>query len=376
MKYVKHFGLDLVPFRESGLADVYHIRGKRLVVKDGTEPEWPLPLSDEERALGLTGMREKYISAILPQIGDAGIPDAPPPNLRSFDRVTYSEWLRQRGASKGALELFRLGASGEVSALVRLRSLTWRTGATWWKIAGGNDRLPRAFAEKLASRIHYGSAVRRIRHDSVSVTVTYDRAGVATDLRADHAICTIPFPVLKTLEIEPLSDSKRRAISELHYPNATKIAIQTRTQFWRAEGLSGFAQADLPLPEIWNLSHGPGAQRGMLVGYVAGVHAKMPALATDQERLVWALPYCAQMFPGMEKEFESGKSYSWQEDPWAMGAFPHYGPTQVIDLFPAVRESQGRLHFAGDHASVWPGWMQGALESGNRAARVVNAAMS
>jgi monoamine oxidase len=46
----------------------------------------------------------------------------------------------------------------------------------------------------------------------------------------------------------------------------------------------------------------------------------------------------------------------------------------VIDLFPAVRQSEGRLHFAGDHASVWPGWMQGALESANRAARVIDSA--
>ena len=374
MKYVGQFGLDLVPFRPSGMVDVYHVRGQRIAPKPAEEPEWPVPLTRDERALGLAGIRQRYITAVLASIGDAGIPDVPPTSLRRFDRVAYSDFLREQGASPAAVELLTLGASENASALQRLRALTWRSGATWWKIAGGNDLLPRAFASRLTRHIRYGAPVLRIRHDAAGVTVTYRQADAIREIRADHAVCTIPFPVLRHLDVAPLSAAKRRAIAELPYPSVTKIVLQTRTRFWRTAGLSGFAETDLPLPEVWDLSEGQPGQRGLLVAYVAGPHADLPRTLHEESRLDWALSYMKRLFPGIQEEFEGGASHSWADDPWSRGAYPTYGPGQVIDLFPAVRQSEGRLHFAGDHASVWPGWMQGALESGNRVARTIDAA--
>jgi monoamine oxidase len=375
LKYVRQFGLNLVPFRPSGLADTYHVRGQRIVPRPSAEPDWPVPLTAEERAAGLAGIRRRYITAVLPELGDAGIPDVPPAGLRRFDRMDFLEFLRQQGASPAAIELLTLGASeDQASALQRLRALIWRTGADWWRIAGGNDQLPRAFAEKLASRIRYGAAVVRVRHDEAGVVVHYRQAGDERELRADHAICTIPFPVLRTLDVAPLSTAKRRAIAELPYPSVTKVIIQTRTRFWREGGLSGFADTDLPVPEVWDLSQGQAGQRGLLMAYVTEPNADPLARRAPEARLAWTLDQLERIFPGARAEYEGGASQAWRDDPWSRGAYPTYAPGQVIDLFPAVRQSEGRLHFAGDHASVWPGWMQGALESGNRAARVIDAA--
>lgn len=372
MKYVRQFGLELVPFRPTGLADVSYVRGHRIVPVASHEPEWPVPLTSEERALGVAGMRQRYITSVLSEIGDAGIPDTPPATLRRFDRVVFTEFLRARGASPAAIELLNLGASENASALQRLRALTWRSGATWWKIAGGNDRLPSAFATRLASRIRYGAPVTKIRHDGAGVTVVYRQGDTLQELQADHAVCTIPFPVLRHIDVAPLSTAKRRAIAELPYPDVTKVVLQTRSRFWRAKGLSGFAETDLPLPEVWDLSEGQPGQRGLLLAYVAGLHAKLPRGMTSGDHLPWARQLMTRLFPELPAEYEGGTSYTWGEDPWCRGAYPTYGPSQVIDLFPAVRQSEGRLHFAGDHASVWPGWMQGALESGNRVARVID----
>ena len=375
MKYVRQFGLELVPFRPAGLADVYHVRGQRIVPKAAGELQWPVPLRADERSLGMSGLRQRYITSVLAEIGDAGMPDVPPAALRRFDRMTFTEFLREQGASPGAVDLLTLGAAeNDASALQRLRALTWRSGATWWKIGGGNDRLPAAFAAKLAARISYGAEVLRVRHDDAGATVTCRQAGTTRELRADHVICTIPFPVLRRLDVAPLSAAKRRAMAELPYPDATKIVLQTRTRFWRAAGLSGFAETDLPVPEVWDLSEGQPGQRGLLMAYIAGPHARLPEGTSPLDRLAWARRYMTRLFPELPAEYEGGTSYRWADDPWARGATPHYAPGQVIDLFPAVRQSEGRLHFAGDHASVWPGWMQGALESGNRAARVVDAA--
>jgi len=375
LKYVRQFGLELVPFRPSGLADTYHVRGRRIVPRPSEEPDWPVPLTAEERAAGLAGIRRRYITGVIPELGDAGIPDVPPASLRRFDRVTFLEFLRQQGASPAAIELLTLGAAeDEASALQRLRALIWRTGAEWWKIAGGNERLPGAFAEKLATRIRYGAAVARVRHDERGVVVHYRQAGEMRELRADHAICTIPFPVLRTLDVAPLSAEKRRAIAELRYSAVTKVIIQTRVRVWREAGLSGFADTDLPVPEVWDLTQGQPGQRGLLMAYITEPHAEPVARLTPEGRLDWTLAHLERIFPGVRAECEGGASHAWRDDPWSRGAYPTYGPGQVIDLFPAVRQSEGRLHFAGDHASVWPGWMQGALESANRAARVIDTA--
>ena len=72
------------------------------------------------------------------------------------------------------------------------------------------------------------------------------------------------------------------------------------------------------------------------------------------------------------ENFEGGGSKCWDEDVWARGGYAWFRPGQMTSLLPHIAAAEGRVHFAGEHASAWPGWMQGALESGNRAAREVN----
>src|SRR4030095_1310885 len=78
LKYVKAFGLELDPFPSPGAA-VYYLRGRRLVVKPGERPEWPLELTPDERALGLAGMMEKAYGGLLSRISDAASPQWVPP---------------------------------------------------------------------------------------------------------------------------------------------------------------------------------------------------------------------------------------------------------------------------------------------------------
>ena len=81
-----------------------------------------------------------------------------------------------------------------------------------------------------------------------------------------------------------------------------------------------------------------------------------------------------KVFPGMRQNFEGGVSKCWDEDPWARGASSWYKPGQMSELWPHIARAEGRVHFAGDHTSTYNRWMQGALQSGNRAAREVNEA--
>ncbi|WP_449237042.1 flavin monoamine oxidase family protein [Bacillus songklensis] len=71
-------------------------------------------------------------------------------------------------------------------------------------------------------------------------------------------------------------------------------------------------------------------------------------------------------------EFITGITHSWAQYPYSGGAFSMFKPEQQIELAPFISAPEGRIHFAGEHASTSPGWIQGAVESGIRVAHEVN----
>ena len=81
------------------------------------------------------------------------------------------------------------------------------------------------------------------------------------------------------------------------------------------------------------------------------------------------------ILPAISEHYEGGASVCWDEDVWARGAYAWFKPGQMESLLPHIARPEGRVHFAGDHTSPWPGWMNGALQSGARAAREVNQAV-
>jgi monoamine oxidase len=379
LKYVSSFGLSLEPFRTSG-NDVVHIRGKRIVVNDERTVEWPLQLTDEERRLGRPGMREKYINAVLDEIGDAGAPEAPPRTLARYDSIPYPLFLRGQGASPDAVRLLSLGAGSndaeQTSSLQRLRATVWRgTTKKWSKVTGGNDQLPKAFARALADRIHYRTAASHIEQSSSGVRVVVTRNGLRDTVEGDYLVSTIPLPVLRTMSIrQAFSRNVQSVVRDHLYGSVTKVVLQTRSRFWEREGLSGFAVTDRPSQEIWNIAATQPGPRGLLMVYTTGLTIPRLAGPNELDRVAWCLREAEYLFPGLTAEFESGISHCWDEDPWARSAYPMTRPGTAIDYLTTLRKPAGRIMFAGDYASAWPGWMQGAIESGNHAARTIDAA--
>jgi monoamine oxidase len=240
----------------------------------------------------------------------------------------------------------------------------------WHKIEGGNDHLPRAFAERLAGKVFYGAVVSKVDHDSTGAVVTFKRAGVVEFLPADYVVCAIPFAVLGRVEFAPrLSEQKRRVRDELTYELAARAFMQTRERFWERARWNGFAVADLPA-EFWPSTFGQPGRRGVLQAYVRHRTATEWAKKNEAERLDAALTLTEQAVPGVRASYERGAVKCWGEDQWAGCAWTHPSGPQLV----AVNAPEGRIHFAGEHASVYASWMNGALESGNRAARAVDEA--
>lgn len=379
MQYIRLFRLPLIPIPTRQRMPVYYLRGRRINPERATN--WPLDLSPEEKRLGLDGMTEKYLIRVLREMGDATSLDWPPEELKKYDRMTYAEFLRSRGASAEALKLLRLNDADltgdgvdRVSALMVLREarLNLDSGRLF-TIRGGTDLLPKALAARLASTIRYGSPVVKLEQDMRGVKVTYLQANMYETMTADYLVCTIPFSILKDIEVSPaFSPAKQRAITELPYTSVARVYLQSRREFWTGEGLGISAYTDLPVMAIVNSTLMQQGTRGILDSYTAGEQARRVTELKETERLKFTLSQVEKVYPAIRKNFEGGTSVCWDEDRHARGAYAWFKPGQMSDLLPHIALPEGRIHFAGEHVSSWPGWMQGAFQSGHRAAREIN----
>ena len=382
LHYVKHFGLKLVPFFPNRLARVFLMGGKRIKGPSWTDldlSQVPLDLTAEERLLGMSGLLRKYLGEALNDMGDPSAPDWPSGSAKIYDSTTMADFLRQRGASHGAIELLEYPyASAEDDPV----SLLWTLRETWYelrettryKIEGGNDLLPKAFAAKLRERIHYGSPVVRIEQDSNKVRATVVQSQRHHTFEADRLICAIPFPALRRVEVQPpFSERKRKAIAELRYDPVTRVVMQCRTRFWEKDGCNGFGISDLP-QEIFHSSFDQPGTRGLLVSYMLVGVGQRAAEMDPERRTEFVSREMEKVHPGLLDNLEGCVSKVWPADPWAGGAGAEHSPGQLTTLCVGIERPEERVHFAGEHTSGQPYWMQGALQSGLRAAKEVSEA--
>jgi monoamine oxidase len=380
LRYVKHFGLTLVPFYPKKLDMVYLIGGKRIKCRTWTDVDLsqvPLDLTSEERRLGMAGLYGKYLGDALNDIGDPTAPGWPRGSAQKYDGTTMAEFLKERGASHGAIEVLDYPyASAEDDPI----SLLWNLRETWglanettrYKIDGGNDLLPKAFAQQLKAKIHYGSPVVRIEQDSNRVRAIVVRSGVRQTFEADRLICAVPFPPLRRVEVHPpFSERRRKAVAELRYDTVTRVILQCRSRFWEQDGCNGFGASDLP-QEIFHTTFDQPGTRGLLAAYMLTGVGQRAAAMDAESRIAFVAEEMEKVHPRLLDNLEGSFTKVWPADPWAGGAGSECSPGQITTLCTGLEQSEGRVHFAGEHISAWPYWMQGALQSGLRAAKEVH----
>ncbi|MGH9509710.1 MAG: flavin monoamine oxidase family protein, partial [Terriglobales bacterium] len=239
LKYAKQFGLELDPFFPTKLSTFVYARGKRVIVPPGQPPDLaqlPYSLTEEERKLGSGGLFGKYLGSAAAEVRDPESLDLSSSPASRYDAMSMSQLLRGNGASRevDALLSIPFQRPGETrpSALWILRQTALlQTMRTFLKIRGGTDRLPNAFAARLTEKIHYGAKVVRIEQQADRVRVTFVRQGERHTREAPYLICTIPFSVLRGIEVHPpFSPRKQRAVRELYYEPISRVFLQTRAR--------------------------------------------------------------------------------------------------------------------------------------------------
>lgn len=377
LRYVKLFQLALDPFWPAGGRSVTCLAGKRIPVPAGQQidlTQIPLSFTAEETRLGMRGCLQKYLFSHVGRLGSPARPDWPPPGLQPFE-APLSDFIGRQGASDGFIKMVALGHDlGGMSALQFLRDAALGASTKqWYKIRGGNDQLPKAFARHLAGKILYGAPVIRMEQDQRSVRAVYLQAGSPAAVAGDYMVCAIPMPVMRRVEVSPLlSSRKRAAIDQISYMPMARVFFQSRKRFWLDRGENGWASTDDPM-DVWDYTKDQAGTRGILGAYTSGRTALRLTYREPAERAQYALEMMERAHPGIRENFEGFASHSWITDPWSLGAAAEFKAGQLTEFYQVLRVPEGRIHFAGEHTSPWNGWMNGALESGLRVAAEIRA---
>jgi monoamine oxidase len=362
LRAVAEHGLKLVPFESSNGAPL-----------DPVDPTRAALLRPDERGLDARALLERYVGTLPNSLSDPATTEVSSAAWREYDRTTWPEWLAQRGASPEAVRLMTLGGdSSAISALYMLRQFALlRSSTQLYKIAGGMDRLPQAMSAALGGLIRYEAAVVRITRTSGTISIEYETRGRAERLTGSHVVLAVPLSTLRQIEFRPpLSAAKEKAAAAAAYYPGVRILLQSRDRFWNRAGHNGSART--PRTEIWDSAYDrQGPARGLLGATTGGEVGQKFSALTDTESLALGIDLVAEAFPGIRSAFEKGVVHRWTQDRWARGAFVAFAPGQMTAFMPDIARPEDRLHFAGEHTSSWNSWMEGALESGERAAREV-----
>lgn len=237
------------------------------------------------------------------------------------------------------------------------------------KIRGGSDRFPAAFRAALGNRVVLGSPVTDIAAGTPVRTTSMD----GRTRESDRVLVTVPVPLLSRIRFSPaLSAAKAEAMGGgFRYQSATRVFVRFRTRFWEAEGLNGWGTTDRP-EELWHPTWDVPGPEGVLLTYVRGVRAKELDGLDGPARVARVLSHWETFLPGASSHFASGTSHSWQQDPWSRAAWAEPTAEQDRELAGELAMPEGPIHFAGEHISGARGWMNGAIESGLRAAAEIH----
>src|SRR5262249_6473165 len=148
------------------------------------------------------------------------------------------------------------------------------------------------------------------------------------------------------------------------YGPVVRATFQVKRRYWEDEGLNGFGLSDKSF-EVWHPTYGKPGNRGLLQAYCYEDYARHLDQLDEARRTEELIAAMEEVHPGLRAHLEAVVTKSWVSDRWERGAFTEYYPGQQ-KWYPEICRREDRIWFAGEHASPWPGWVQGAIASGTK----------
>ena len=316
-------------------------------------------------------------------------PEAPweTPGAERLDSQTFWSWMRRNVYTRGGRTMLEIATQAVWAAepadvsllhfLFYMRSaggfdalIDTEGGAQQDRFVGGSQLVSLRLAEELGDAVHLSAPVRQIEHGDGWVTAQSDALAV----RARRAIVAVPPALAGRIAYDPPLPGLRDQLTQ-RMPQGTVIkamAVYDRP-FWRDDGLSGHGISDLgPAKIVYDNTPRSGSP-GVLLGFFEGRTAREWGARGARERREAVVAGFTRMFGSRARRPERYIERVWADEEWTRGCYGCYMPTGGWTVFGrALREPVGPLHWAGaEVATVWNGYMDGAVRSGEEAARAV-----
>jgi monoamine oxidase len=240
---------------------------------------------------------------------------------------------------------------------------------------GGNSHLPNAMAAQLREPVRLNQAVKSIEATGAGVTV---RTASGARYSAKAVVCAVPFTTLRRIDLRPgLQGAQERAVKTLPYQPIHQVALQVARPFWEQDGLEPSMWTDSPIGRVSAIYHesDEAAVSSLLVSAFGPGARHLDRLGKEGSAR-YVVAQIERMRPAAKGALQVIDQHSWEQDPFAGGAWSYFNPGTVTKFLPAMLQPQGRVHFCGEHTSVTARGMEGALESGERAAAAVIAQLA
>lgn len=235
-----------------------------------------------------------------------------------------------------------------------------------WQIKDGNSGLPLKMAESLKNGVLKNKTVYALEDSGGEVTV---HCGDGTKYRAKQVVCSMPYPVLRNVRFAPLlPEQMARAVAEIDYGISIQVHYLIKRKFWEDDGLPSSMWSDAPFERFAVLNRADDGGPSSAIAYINGKEAYKYNFMTDAQVAQYTTQELVKVRPAMEGALEPILVQSCHRNVHGAGDWVFWRPGQVTEFANHMREPHGNIHFCGEHTAVMARGMEGAFESGERAA--------
>lgn len=290
-----------------------------------------------------------------------------------LDTIPITDIYKEQGASQRAIDYLGGQHTSALYCLWRLavmksRGIPLSEGETF-RLQGGNEQLPIAFAKRLGSRVKLAHPITAIKHNDKGVSVSYREYGYDEEktLNADYFVNCITLTVFRNIPVTPaLSPKKKYVVDNLTYTSHPFYVFEASSKFWLDDGLRSMnMEFDHPdISSIWEVPNEVDTTRVILKAYGPGGLSPLRVLAAFRE-----------VYPGKRDTIVKALTKDWTQDKHAPNCEMEPFPIgEMHKYWPEILKPEGRIYFAGTYADALSRGQESCLRSAQRVAKEITEA--